>query len=279
MPSPKKVKRKKKRKIKDLLFLSIVVFSCGAFIYLGLSYVLNPPPIIPPEPPSLYAAIIDPLSITQLNQTFTDSATNILEDVGFVVDVYESESVTVDFYKTIPTFGYDLIIFRTHSGILMNVTGQPIPGDPVFLFTAEEYDPTKHNWLLLNDLIAPANPWDTETFYFAVSPKFVTETMQGQFNDTVIIIDGCHGLYSTTIADAFIGRGASVIISWNEKVTAPHMDSAAIHILNKLLNENKTFDQAITETKDVLGPDPTGGALAYYPFEFRNSSIWDLLTF
>jgi len=202
-----------------------------------------------------------------------------MEDAGFEVDVYGCESVTVDFYRILASIGYDLIIFRTHSGILMNASGQPIPGDPVFLFTAEEYNPNKHIPLLLNDLVAPANPWDTETFYFAISPKFVRETMQGQFYDTVIIIDGCHGLYSTTLADALIERGASVIISWDEKVTAPHMDSVTIYLLNELLNKGKTLDEAIEETGNVFGPDPTGGVLSYYPSVAGNSSIWGLLTF
>jgi len=277
LPKVKAKDKQKKQKLKDKILLSLIVIFCVGFIVIGLGYVLNPTPINPPEPPPLYAVVLDPLSVTQPNQTFIDGASEILEDAGFEVDVFSKASVTVDFYKTLATKGYDVIIFRTHSGILMNATGQPIPGDPVFLFTAEEYDPTKHNWLLLNDLVAPANPWDTETFYFAISPSFVRETMQGSFNDTVIIIDGCHGLYSTTMADAFISRGASVIISWDDKVTAPHMDAATILLLEKLLMNNESVYQAVEETKNKVGPDPTGGILTYYPLSLSNSTIWDLI--
>jgi len=250
---------------------------CASFLFIGLSYVLNPKPTEPGQPSTLRAAIIDPLSVTQPNQTFIDEAKALLEEAGFKVDIYGWKSVTVDFYKTLPTKGYKLIIFRTHSGILMNATGQPIPGNPVFLFTAEEYDQNKHTWLLLTDQVAPANPWDTQAFYFAISPKFVKESMEGQFSNTVIIIAGCHGLNSTTMAEAFTGKGASTVISWNRGVAAPYMDGATMFLLRKLLTENKTVAQAIEVTMKTVGPDPhERSTLHYYPSEKGSYTFWAL---
>lgn len=270
------VKRRRKRRLKDLVEYSILITVCATFLFTALYFVLNPTPIHGPEQTQLKAAIVDQLSVTQPNRTFIERAVGILEKAGFDVDMYNWTSITVDFYRDLPSMGYRLIVFRTHSGILMNATGQPIPRNPVFLFTAEEYDPNKHTWLLLTDQVAPANPWDSPKFYFAISPKFVGETMNGRFQGTLIIIAGCHGLYSTTLAETLIERGASVVISWDKGVLAPYMDGATIFLLNKLLMENKTVAQAVEETMKTIGPDPEEGAtLQYYPAEKGGYTAWN----
>jgi len=270
----------RKRKLRDLIGYSVLIGSCVAFLLATLSYVINPPRTDVSEENQLKAAIVDQLSVTQPNQTFIVRATELLEKAGFSVDVYDWTSITVDFYRDLPSRGYKLIMFRTHSGILMNASGQPIPGNPVFLFTAEEYDPGRHTWLLLTDQVAPANPWDIEKFYFAISPKFVRESMNGHFEDTVIIIAGCHGLYSTTMAEALIDIGASVIMSWDKGVLAPYMDKATIFLLNKLLMENKTVAQAVEDTMKTIGPDPGEGAyLRYCPTERGGRTAWNLISY
>ncbi|TET88142.1 MAG: hypothetical protein E3J34_00925, partial [Dehalococcoidia bacterium] len=52
------------------------------------------------------------------NQAFIDKMTQVLEAYGFKVDTYQGDEVTVDFYRQLPTYGYNLIIFRAHSGLL-----------------------------------------------------------------------------------------------------------------------------------------------------------------
>ena len=264
-------------KLRDLIGYSILIAACGGFLFTTLYFTLNPTPVHGPEEMQIKAAIIDQLSVTQPNRTFIERATGILERAGFNVDVYDWTSVTVDFYRDLPSKGYKIIVFRTHSGILMNASGQPIPGNPVFLFTAEEYDPNRHTWLLLTDQVAPANPWDSPKFYFAISPKFVRESMNGEFQDTMIIIAGCHGLYSTTLAEALVERGASVVISWDKGVLAPYMDRATVFLLKKLLIENETVAQAVEETMETVGPDPDEGAvLRYYPTDMGDYTAWGL---
>jgi len=270
----------RKRKLRDLIEYSVLVGFCAVFLLTALYFVINPTPIPGPEQTHIKATIVDQLSITQPNQTFIERATEVLEEAGFSVDVYNWTSVTVDFYRDLPSMGYKLIVFRTHSGILMNATGQPVPGNPVFLFTAEQYDPNRHTWLLLTDQVAPANPWDIQKFYFAISPKFVRESMNGRFQDTLIIIAGCHGLYSTTMAEALIERGASIVISWDKGILAPYMDGATGFLLDKLLIENKTIKQAVKETMETIGPDPDEGAvLQYYPIERGDKTAWNLTTY
>ncbi len=64
------------------------------------------------------AAIIDQLYDLQPNPAFIEQTTQYLQDYGFEVDLYQGDAVTVDFYRKLPTYGYKLIIFRVHSGLL-----------------------------------------------------------------------------------------------------------------------------------------------------------------
>ena len=88
----------------------------------------------------LTAAIIDQASLTQPNPALAESATAILERAGYTVDYYPGEQVTVDFYRDLPTLGYDLLIVRTHSGLYLD----GIRTDEAFLFTSEPYSQTEH---------------------------------------------------------------------------------------------------------------------------------------
>ncbi len=47
-------------------------------------------------------------------------------------------------------------------------------------------------------------PW-----VFAISAKFVTESMEGTFKDTAIMMMGCDCLHFQDMAQAFIEKGAS----------------------------------------------------------------------
>jgi len=59
------------------------------------------------------AAIVDQGSLAPTagpNPVFVKKATAILKEAGFSVDYYPGEEVTVEFYRNLPTYGYDFII-------------------------------------------------------------------------------------------------------------------------------------------------------------------------
>jgi hypothetical protein len=58
------------------------------------------------------APIVDQLYPLEPNQAFIDKTTSDLENSGFQVDYYRGDEITVDFYRSLPTLGYKLIIFR-----------------------------------------------------------------------------------------------------------------------------------------------------------------------
>jgi len=210
------------------------------------------------------AAILDQLSLYLPNRTFVQSSMSMLTDAGFEVDYYGGNEVTVGLYRRLPFLGYKLIIMRVHSGLMLK--GEEITKNVAF-FTSEPYSTTKYVLEQLRDEVAAAivsfTPvvMENEPVYFAITPKFVKSSMEGRFENTIIIMMGCNGLSYTPMAEALIGRGALVYIGWNDVVTIDYVDNATLHLLNSLIADGKTIWDAVMDTREEVGPDP------YYPAE------------
>ena len=209
------------------------------------------------------AAIIDQLHIHYPNQAFTEQITQELEDYGFQVDVYRDDEVTVDLFRKLPTYGYKLIIFRVHSGLL---GADPKVVNKTWLFTAEPYSKTSHITEQLTDQVTYAKVHDDDPWIFAISAKFITESMEKQFDNTAIIMMGCDCLHFEDLAQAFIEKGASTYIAWDVSVVLNYVDNATPILIEKLCSKELTIETAVAETMNEKGPDPDYGAvLKYYP--------------
>ncbi len=209
------------------------------------------------------AAIIDQLSSSQLspascfpNQTFIEKATELLDQRFPEVDYY-SDNATVDQYKHLPSLGYKLIIWRVHSAL-----------DPeyyVAISSSERYVQGKYDQYS-DDQLKLCNITGDPILYFAITPKFVSECMNGRFEDTVIIFMSCNGLkkgyYET--AETFIDKGVKVFISWDGWIDPPDNDNAVTLLLQYLIDESETIDEAVNEIPPCyssFGPSK----LDYYP--------------
>jgi hypothetical protein len=208
-----------------------------------------------PEPKPKTAALVDQIALTNPSPSFTEQALAYLSEAGFSTDVYEGEEVTVEFFRTLPEKGYQLILFRTHA---TNVLNENIPGGPVFLFTSEPYDKDKYVREQLANRIGRTKILydDDSPLYFAIVAGFVRHEMEGRFDDTVIIIGGCQSLGTPDLAEAFIGRGASAVIGWNDWVDLSHNDQALLSLLHSCTEEGLTLEQAVRKTMNEIGPDP-----------------------
>lgn len=199
------------------------------------------------------AAIVDQLSLTFPNPAFVETATRLLEQAGYTVDYYPGEQVTVDFYKDLPTGGHRLLILRNHSSLVG--TGGELTDD-AGLYTSEPYDKRKY----LDDQIAQrlmvARYHEGGPEYFGLMPDFVRSSMRGTFNDATVIMMGCDGLRSDMLAEAFVRRGAQAVVSWSGPVGADHTDAATEHLLDHLLIDGLTIQEAVTQTMVEVGPDP-----------------------
>lgn len=209
------------------------------------------------------AVIVDQLSITQPNPAFAQEARSVLDQAGYLVDDFEGDEVTVEFYSGLPLRDYDLVILRVHSGVAA-VWGEMT--DYVGLFTGEPYSETKYAEAEDAGLLGPATYYRGSESVFGVSPEFITSGMWGKFHGTTVILMGCDGLKSETTAEAFVRKGAEVVVGWSGRVSARHTDKATEHLLQHLLIEGHTMRDAVALTMAEVGPDPDyDSTLGVYP--------------
>lgn len=260
---------KEKRRLAALFFIFLILFVAGCLILTFNFFASTSEPVISPssEPK---AVIVDQLSLTCPNQTFVDTAKNMLENAGYTVDYIAGENVTVDYYRYMPAYNYTIVILRVHAGILPEMQA-------ISFFTSETYSESKYTADQLSFYLGRAiygNSSSDKESYFAITANFVGRAMKGRFNDTVVIMMGCYGLEYPSMAQAFIEKGASVYIGWNGTVSADHTDKATINLLENLVLKNQTVRQVVENTMKEAGEDPTyKSSLNYYPSEAGEQTI------
>jgi hypothetical protein len=222
------------------------------------------------------AAIVDQLSSLQPNEAFISEVTQQLQDYGFEeVNIYRGNNVTVELYKKLPSCGYKLIIFRAHSGLLGS-EGQTIPR--TCLFTNEPYSEREHVAEQLSDQLAMARIDEHHPWVFGIGDEFVTQSMEGQFDNTVIIMMGCATLSLDDLAQAFIGKGASTYLGWDASVDLDYVDGATAYLTEQLCIKKVTVGEAVTNTMNVIGPDPKYHAeLNYFSLQNGDKALKELI--
>ncbi len=205
------------------------------------------------------AIIVDQLELTAPNPDFISKTRTLLSQSGYSVDYVAGSDVTVDTYRTLPSRGYDLVILRVHAGLTTEVdaaTGVRTGKEYVSLFTGEPYDETRYPAEQLNRL-GKARYTEGADPLFGIGPKFVSDSMEGDFDGALVVMMGCDGLRSQTTAEAFLDRGASAFVSWSKPVSGTHTDQATETLLRYLLTEGMEVEEAVQRTADEIGPDPS----------------------
>jgi hypothetical protein len=260
---------KAKRQIKEEPRRRGLPWFAWLFIALGIAGIVVFVRLYPVGHPSpdngggFKAVIVDQLSSIRENQEFVRNVTEELEDYGFEVDLYQWDEVDVDLYRQLAVRGYKLIIFRAHSGLLAE---NEVTQDRTVLFTNEDYRWFRYHDEQMDDRLVMARVSERYPMVFGIPPKFITESMEGRFDDAVVIVMGCSGLFVRDLAEAFVDRGASVYIGWNGSVELYHIDEATPYLVEQLCSSNQTIKEAVDNTMSAIGPDPVHKAgLEYYP--------------
>jgi len=260
-------KRKKSRKnlTYGIVIVAFILICIVTYSYLSPSNSSSPPDELVSE-----AAIVDHLSFREetKNETFKNLSTSILETTGFNVTYFPGESITVNFYRTLFSHNYGLIVLRVHSAMIGD-------SEDLGLFTSELLDESKYSNpgapyyddVVNNRTVKAYFPEDPATQYFAVSPGFVEK--YGNFQNTTIIIMGCDGLKYDSMAEAFRRKGAKVCIGWNGLVSTTHTDHATTHLLQHLTQGN-TIKEAVEKTMEEVGPETT---------YFQNQGYYSILKY
>jgi hypothetical protein len=210
--------------------------------------------------------IIDQLAFNNPNDAFAGEARTLLETAGYEVDYVGYKQVTVNFYRGLPSKGYDFILFRTHADRLQATAKDGTKFDDVVLFSSEEYDRSKYVPDQAANRLVIAKYQEGGEEYFGVAPGFF-EDAGGSFDGATVVVMGCEGFLTDRTPEAFVNEmGAKTYISWNETVTAPHTDEATEVLLRHLLLEKKAAPDAVALTMADVGPDPVyGSRLDVYP--------------
>ena len=233
--------------LKALVGILAAAVVCGVAAYLLLAFADDE------APGPKTAAIVDQLSLTQPNPAFAETASSILEDAGYVVDYYPGEEVTVEFYRDLPTHGYDLLVLRVHSGLARDY-GEPT--GYVSLFSGEPFSETEYVQEKAAGLVGRASYYDGSPQVFGIVPDFIQSAMRGRFDGATVVMLGCDGLITDTTAEAFVRKGAKTVVGWNGRVSAKHTDAAGEHLLRHLLADGLSTEGAVARTMSEIGPDP-----------------------
>lgn len=262
--------KKRERRVVPTVFLALILLIIVVSAYFTYSSISQSSNQTINQAYQFRATIVDHLSLSRPNQTFIETATNTLKQAGYSVDYYPGEQVTVEFYRNLPTHGYEFMILRVHS-----TAANP---EMVTLFTSERYEKTKYIYeQLRGDIVSVAfsqDEADKGILYFGVNPLFVTQSMKGRFQNTKIIMTGCDGLSNTKMAEAFIEKGARVYIGWNGSILGTRNDPAIAGLLQHLVTENQTVEKAVADTMKEFAPSSIDNSvLQYYPLEARDQTI------
>jgi hypothetical protein len=262
--------RKRPRVTRALLWLGGAAL--GLLLLVGVVNILAPramgrvfvgPPTPTPSPIAARpkAAIIDQTGYSFPSPDFIAEARDTLEEAGYEVEYFAPEEITVGFYRTLPDKGFDFILFQTHSTSEVMVTDENkeesdyAPGP--FLFTTELYAQQRYLTLQVSDQVRASELFfEGSPLLFAVGPEFVRRSMRGLFPDTVIVIGGCQSLAAPDLARAFLEKGASTVIGWDEMVNLSHNNEAVLRLLEALLVEGASAEEAVERAMADVGLDP-----------------------
>jgi hypothetical protein len=196
------------------------------------------------------AVILDELSVDYPNPTVISSLVAAMKEAGFSVDLYGPSQVTVELYRSLPAKGYEFALFRVHAAFH--------DGD-AWLFTSEAYSKeellNKYVVELVTDQIAPARSFVGEERVLAVGPEFIRKSV-GNWMGAIVVLAGCYGTAGDSLPKAFVYRGASAVVGWNQAVSAEHADLASLELVKLLFVDKMKLNAAVYAVMRKVGPDP-----------------------
>jgi len=252
--------RTKRRKIKTAIILIILIVASTTTIQTVWAWSQCGGPLAPKDSlvPTKGIALIDELQWQHPNPEFVQTVRAAAAQAGYSFDYYPPNTATVDFFASLPRQAYAMIIFRTHGSADL-VPDRTSPS----IATNEPYTQYNHLNDQLLDRVTALNV--NRTRVFAITPSYITSDMCGRFPGTLILAMWCTGGQWTSLADAFIQKGARAYIGWNGPVTVTHTDQAFARLVG-LLTQGDGVDSSIRNTMAQTGPDPfTGAELTHYP--------------
>ena len=259
----KRVQRRRRilKTVTGVLLISIFAFT---FLYPGFNptRAINSPSCqtVPqsPNPPDVKrVALIDELATDQPDPGFVAGVNSTAHGSGYGFDYFPPNTANLDLFRTLPSRGYSVIIFRNH-GPGVGVSDEPA------IATSQPYDDYSWVWDQLDDRLAVMQVGGH--LYFAITPKFVSDLMCGQFSGTIVMAMFCNSAtFFVPILKSFVDKGARGFVGWKSSVSVPY-DDLAFSRLIPLILQGETVSHAAQTVNLQLGPDPIyHGTLNAFP--------------
>ena len=222
----------------SIVIILITVIVLGTTLWATNNYLWRLPAKL--KTSGFRAVFIDELALTYPDQSLVTNATQALLAHGYTLDYVAPNPSSVDTFRQLPSQGYDLIIIRAHTA-----SHQAI-------ITTEEYDQNAYAADQISHRLVPAQVSDGPE-YFALTPQFIRQDMNGMFQGSTIVVTGCSALEGTSdMAQAFLDKGAQFFVGWDNSVTIIHDDNQ-IGVLIGSLAEGKNVPDAVGQAGS---PDP-----------------------
>ncbi len=224
------------------------------------------------EPDTLRAAVIDQVAILEHNDSVIGEVTASLQRDGFKVDLFQGDKVDIDLYRRLPSLGYQVIVFRTHSGRYSGAGGVAQKG--TYLLSGEPYQRSRYTSEQLKGQLISASITPDSSRVFAINDSFISESMKGQFKGTTVLLMGCSSLRQDDLAQAFLLKGVAAVIGWDASVNLEHNDRAIARLVASLCDNDLTIAESVDYTMQQVGPDPDFFAvLRFLPAEIGGLTL------
>ena len=196
--------------------------------------------ILTERPSGINILVIDPIS---KNPDVIPSVVKVLDGAGYSVTHVIGSDVTVDRMKRLE--GVDVLIMRVHSSV---------KDDAVWVFTGEMYDNNRYLVEQMIDEVHRARTSPEGEYLYAVGSSFFERYLSG-IDDVQVLVMGCDAAQSRELADVFLGKGASLYVSWDGPVSLEYTDLVFTRILSHF-TDGKTMEEAVEMVSHELGADP-----------------------
>lgn len=184
--------------------------------------------------------VIDPIS---QDPGAIPSVVRVLDESGYSVTHIIGNDVTVERLKNLDDA--DLLILRVHSSI---------KDGAVWVFTGERYDNSRYLVEQMTDEVHRARTSPEGEYLFAVGSSFF-ERYLTEIDGVNVLVMGCDAARSSDLADVFLGKGASLYVSWDGPVSLEYTDLMFSRILGHF-TDGITIDDAVELASSELGMDP-----------------------
>ncbi|MGI0056832.1 MAG: hypothetical protein ACREAK_05605 [Nitrosarchaeum sp.] len=255
-----------KKSIMLILLSSIGISASLLFVFINTDQVLAYDDGVPK------ALILDQLYNEMPNEHFQNTAKEYLETAGYEVDIINTDDITVEFYKNLPTMDYKFVVVRSHgvadesnhnevglftgekystdSYILEQLSGTVKKGTPLLDLTFKPSAQESTNWIKTDanqyELTSKVEIIDnSQDEFFVISSKFINESMNGYFSNTIFFLGGCETLAEPSFAKSLIDREASLVVGWDRPISANDNDKIMLRFLQHFLVDKNDIEQAI----------------------------------